>query len=55
MDEREGKPVVENVWPLLETRSSEHKRKGDRNVCPRPHTQKNKYLAVNQSAIHFGL
>lgn len=24
-------------------------------MCPRPHTQKKKYPAVNQSAIHFGL
>lgn len=30
MDEREGKPVVENVWPVPETQGSEHKRRQKR-------------------------
>lgn len=55
MDEGEGKPVVENVWPAPETQGSEQKRKGDRNTCPRRHTQKKKYPVVKHSAICFGL
>lgn len=37
-DGKEGNPVVENVWSVPETPSSELERKGDRNTCPRPHT-----------------
>lgn len=50
MDGREGTPVVENVWSVPETQSSEHESNADRNKCSRPHTQKKKHAGVKESA-----